>query len=87
MIGLTSDRYPSSLMFLGHFLRLRCRNAREPLAFLVAESICWFQDRVGVIITPRYFPACVTARVVPCSWYLVTILCRLFVMFELPAAK
>ena len=43
MMGLTRVSYSSSLMPLGHCLRFRWRNAREPIAFLTAISVSLFQ--------------------------------------------
>ena len=47
MIGLTRVLYLSSLMLLWHFIKLRWRNAREPLAFLTALSMCFLQVNFG----------------------------------------
>ena len=69
MMGRTRVLYPSSLMPLGHFLMLRCRNAQEPLAFLTATSICLFQVGFGEMVTPSYFPALVTPSWTPWRWY------------------
>ena len=82
MIDLTRVLYPSSLMSLGHFLRFCCRNAREPLAFLTAISMCLFQVRFGEMVTPRYFPALVTPSWTPWRWYSESTGLRLLVIWR-----
>ena len=56
-IGRTSDMYPFSFTGGGQERMFLRRKAQVLLAFLVVWSMCVFQFSLGVIVSPRYFPA------------------------------
>ena len=56
-MGRTRLMYPFSFTGGGQDRMFLRRKAQVLLAFLVAWSMCVFQFSLGVIVSPRYFPA------------------------------